>query len=392
MKKLKVGVIGCGDRGQFFCGLFAQNPRSQLIAAADKKPDRLQLVKNKYGDSIKLFANHRKMLELKDLDAVAIITYDHEHLHPTVDALSMNKHVLLEKPMAQTVEDCRLIVKASRESEAIFMTALELRYVSIFEQMKRLLDQGVIGRPVIGSVYDNVSVGGHYYYHSRTRRKEFIKSLVIQKACHSLDLANWFVGSRPKRVYAVDGLDYYGGNESNEKRCQDCDRAKTCPFYLDYNRFVLDYGKAIQMEDLCVWAKEVDTPDNSEMLITYENGARVNFIECHFTPEYSREFMFIGDKGRIYGHYNNEGDFLIRIKHRFSLDVNEYRPTKNPGPHGGGDFKLIESFIDCIMKDEQPRSNIQAAYDSTVLAICAEKSAAIDRPVEVPLEDFSLSD
>ena len=59
----------------------------------------------------------------------------------------------------------------------------------------------------------------------------------------------------------------------------------------------------------------MDLNDNSELCITYANGGKATFQECHFTPEYSREFWLVGTKGKMYGYYDNPGRFLIRVEY-----------------------------------------------------------------------------
>jgi len=367
--KLNVGVVGLGGRGLYFCRLYDRHPKTRIHSVCD----------------LRGYTSIDEMYADPDLDAVLVATYDHQHTKPTVKALDAGKHTMVEKPLAQTVEDCQAMIAAARRSKAIFMVGLELRHCVLFERMKELLDDGAIGEVKVGVGFDNVSVGGNYFYHGRSRHKDFIVSLLIQKACHSLDLLNWFMGGRPVRVFSLGGLDYYGGNEPEDKRCRDCEKQEKCPFRVNYKKFVMDYGEAVEVSDLCVWGRDCTTLDNSELAIQYDNGSKATFTECHFTPEYSREFTLIGTEGKMYGHYNNEGFFVIRVNHRFTDHVDEYQPRHTGGSHGGGDLRMQEEFIECCVTQRKPRSGVLAAYDSTVLAICAEKSIDTGQPVDIPL-------
>ena len=384
-QEANIGVIGLGGRGRYFCDLYGENPRSHLIAVCDLSPQRLDLVRNKWGSSLRYFTDMNDMLVMPGLDAVIVATDDPHHTEPTVTALRAGKHIMVEKPLAQTVTDCQFMVEEAGKAKGIFMIGFELRHCILFERVRALLDEGAVGKVLLGWAVDNVSVGGNYYYHGRARRREYIKSLLIQKACHSLDLLNWFMDGRPQQVFAYGGLSYYGGREPNDKRCRDCKQAVSCPFFVQHDRFIMDYGAAVETDDLCVWAEECDVLDNSVLAIQYDNGTRATFTECHFTPEYSREFTLVGDKGKLYALYNNEGHFLIRVQHRFSDHVDEYRPIYLGGHHGGGDLRIMEEFLDCIESGRQPRASLQAAYDSTVLAICAEESIETGRPIDIPL-------
>ncbi|RLI37365.1 hypothetical protein DRO55_01530 [Candidatus Bathyarchaeota archaeon] len=384
MDRVNIGIVGCGGRGRYFCDLYGSNPRSRVVAVCDISEKQLEIVRNRWGSRLKYFTDVHDMLKMEKLDAVIIATDTPNHTEPAIASLRAGKHVMLEKPMAQTVEECRRIVEEAYRAEGIFMIGLELRHCILFERVRKLIDDGAIGRVILGLALDNVSVGGNYYYHDKFRRKEYAKSLLLEKAVHSLDLLNWFMGGWPTRVYALGGLDYYGGSEPPDKRCRDCERKGDCPFYIDHERFVMDYGAVIQKDDLCVFSEECTTRDNSQLLISYDNGTRATFTECHFTPEYTREFTFIGDRGKLYALYNNEGNFLIRVRHRFTDHIDEYRPIYTGGHHGGGDLNIMEEFLDCIHEGRQPRANVEAAYYSAVLALCAEESIDTGMPIDIP--------
>ncbi|NQT03506.1 MAG: hypothetical protein HQ580_15875, partial [Planctomycetes bacterium] len=129
--------------------------------------------------------------------------------------------------------------------------------------------------------------------------------------------------------------------------------------------------------------------------ISYANGVKATFQEIHFTPEYTREFWFVGNRGKMYGYYDNPGRFQIRIQklipakqHGQNLrDVEEYWPVAKPGGHGGGDLALRNEFYRRIVENDQPTDEIDSAYYSTALAACAEDSIESGMPVDIPQLD-----
>jgi predicted dehydrogenase len=145
----------------------------------------------------------------------------------------------------------------------------------------------------------------------------------------------------------------------------------------------MDYGGVRLKDDLCVYAEEIDTHDNGLVLIDYDNGARVSYMECHFTPEYTREFMFAGTKGKITGFYNNEQDFKITVMKRHSKEVQTYYPERRSGGHGGGDQSIVDTFIALVKKGEPAMPGIWGARDSAAIAIAAAESAETGRPVPI---------
>ena len=258
------------------------------------------------------------------------------------------------------------------------MVGFELRHCTLFTRMRELLDDGVIGNVIMGQGIDNVSVGDKYFYHNMYSRRSFVRSLLLQKGVHTIDLVNWFMGARPVRVYAVGGLNVFGGDEPEDKRCSSCDEADTCPHVL---RDAQEKG----VLDFCVFSQAVDVDDNSAVIIEYDNNTRAVYTECHFTPEYTREFTFIGDKGKMTAFFDNPGNFWIRVEKRFTNEVQEYYPKAGPGGHGGGDVGIIEEFVECVKTGRQPVHSIVMARDSTAIAAAATDSIELGMPVDIPL-------
>ena len=334
------------------------------------------------GERIGYYLDYHEMLKRPDIDAVVVASNDKSHRENAVAVFEAGKACLLEKPMAQSVEDCDDIIRAWKQSGKLFMIGLELRHCSLFTRMRELLDEGRIGRVIMGQALDNVSVGGQYFYHNNMRRKEYVRSLLLQKGTHTIDLLNWFMGGNPVKVYGSGGLNFYGGDESSDKRCRSCD--KRCEYFINHERFVMDYGQVVETDDRCVFSSDCDVADNSMLQIEYANGTRGQYAECHFTPEYTREFTLFGTLGKMYGFYNNECNFLIRCSYRNTDHIDEWHPQSAGGGHGGGDRLIMEHFLDCLLGDDQPLADVQAARDCTAVAAAGEDSIETGLPVVIP--------
>ncbi|NLS79998.1 MAG: Gfo/Idh/MocA family oxidoreductase, partial [Chloroflexi bacterium] len=320
-----------------------------------------------------------------NVEAVIVATNDAAHGANGLEVLRARKHLFLEKPMAQTIAECDAMIEAWRGSGVVFMVGLELRYCSLVQEMRAILDRGDIGAVKLAYAMDNVSVGGQYYYHDRRRLKEYIVSLVLEKGTHTLDLMNWFIGGQPTRVYAEGGLDVFGGDAPNDKRCRDCEIRATCPYFVASEGFVMDYGQVLKAKpDLCVYARECDVDDNTTVTVRYDNGCKMNYMECHFTPDYSREFTLIGDKGRMYGFYNNEQDFRIEVTFRHSDKKDLYYPPKRPGGHGGGDPMIQDAFLRRVQAGTPSCPGVVGARNAAAIAIASAQAVAAGRVVDIP--------
>ncbi len=393
-KSINTAVVGLGARGLYFTSLYSrkEHPVFNLRAVCDKNKTRLAEVRAALDRDVAGYTDIREMLADRKIEAVIVATNDPDHAGPAVAALRAGKHVFIEKPLCQNLADAQAIARAARRTKKVFMVGFELRHCNLFREVKRLLDEGRIGDVKIGHAFDNVSVGGNYFFHDPAKQTSFFKSLLLQKACHSLDLLNWFMGSDPAKVYGIGGLDFYGGREDPKLRCGHCRRAKKCPYRVEAERFRMDYGVTIRIADYCVWSRDMNLKDNSELCISYTNGGKATFHECHFTPEYSREFWLVGTRGKLYGYYDNPGRFLIRIEYAHSPErrTEEFRPPHLGGGHGGGDEGLREEFRRRIAGWKTGRTralnleDIRSGYYSTALAACAEESIDTGRPVIIP--------
>ena len=151
----------------------------------------------------------------------------------------------------------------------------------------------------------------------------------------------------------------------------------------------MDYGEQVQITDGCVWAKEIDVDDNSVITVRYENGAKMTYVECHFTPDYNRHFSLIGDKGRLYGFYNNEQEFIIHVQKRHCSKVDEYHPQQSKGGHGGGDPRIRDEFISKALKDEHSCVGALDARNSAAIAVAAAESCETHLPVMITKFEFN---
>lgn len=389
-KKLGLGIIGCGSRGVYFGAKdMGSDSDFNLVALCDVSEEKLAAAKEMLGKEIRTYTDRASFLKDPELEVVVIASPDFTHADVAVDVLKAKKHLYLEKPMAQKIEDCDRIIKAWEGSGSVFMVGLELRYCVLFKKVKELLDAGEIGQIQIGTVVDNVSVGGDYFFHNNYRYEEFVKTLVLQKGTHSLDLANWFIGSSPVKVYASAGLNVLGQQEEANKHCKDCDKKGTCPYFMDPNSFTFDYGQKIcDTSDYCVYGKDVTVSDNSLVTIDYANGARLTYMECHFTPEYTREFMFVGDKGKLEAFFNNEQEFKIKVWKRFEKEPTYYYPPKTEGGHGGGDAGIIREFARLVREGKPCMKGVKGARDSAAIAIASYESEKSGLPVTIPPMEY----
>lgn len=387
-----IGVVGMGGRGRSFARTWPENPNCRIVACCDADPAALAYARDEVDPrgQCAWYATLDEMLADDRVEAVAVATGDADHCRSGSAVLEAGRHLFLEKPMAQSIADCDTLVDVWRANPSVFMIGLELRYCSLCRIMREVLDRGDIGEIRLGYAVDNVSVGGDYYFHGPRRLQSHTLSLILEKGTHTLDLMNWFIGANPRRVYSESSLDVFGGDRPDDLRCRDCDEADGCPYAIVGGRLEMDYGEVVLKPDGCVWAREIDMHDNSVLTCRYDNGAKMTYVECHFTPDYNRHFTLIGTRGRMEAFYNNEQDFRIELTYRHTGRRDVIYPPKIEGGHGGGDPMIRDEFLRMVARGEPCCPGVLGARNSAAIAVAAHESSQAGLPVEIPpsvLED-----
>ena len=144
---VNVGIIGCGRITEYrHAPEYLENENVRLLGFVDTKPGQAQLMADKFGG--KDYGSIDQMLADAQIDAVSVCVANTFHAEVTLAALRAGKHVLLEKPMAATLEACRTIAKQARTSNKIVMLGHNQRFAPAHIKAKELIAQGLIGRPL----------------------------------------------------------------------------------------------------------------------------------------------------------------------------------------------------------------------------------------------------
>lgn len=144
---LRVGIIGCGRITQRrHAPEFAANPNSELAGFYDRTRSRAEAMVSQYGG--KVYDSIEELLADPSIDAVSVCTANSTHAENTIKSLEAGKHVLCEKPMATTVEECQAMLSAAERSGKLLMIAQNQRFNTGHLRAKELIAQGIIGTPL----------------------------------------------------------------------------------------------------------------------------------------------------------------------------------------------------------------------------------------------------
>jgi predicted dehydrogenase len=234
-------LIGAGQRGADAYGPYAlQHPDEvQFVAVAEPDPDRRQKFAGQHGIPVEnQFDTWETLLERPRFGRAALVcTQDQMHTAPTLAALRAGYDVLLEKPMAPTLEESRTLVLTAEETGHQLQICHVLRYTEHFQRIKEVVSSGLLGDIVNVSHSENVSWYhmAHSFVRGNWRNRSESAPMILAKCCHDLDLLVWLLDDRCETLSSVGGLVHYRPENAPAgapNRCLDgCPVANTCRYY-----------------------------------------------------------------------------------------------------------------------------------------------------------------
>ena len=197
--KIEIAILGCGARGQGFADWIERHPgEARVVAVAEPDPARRELVANKHHvPSDMRFERWEDLLERPRLAHMVVNSLmDRLHAPSAVKALEFGYHMLLEKPMAVTLDDCIAIDEARRATGRIVSVCHSLRYHSVYREVKRLIDSGAIGRVVSIDQLEGVDPvhQAHSFVRGNWSRESQSTFMLLAKSCHDIDVLMYLMG------------------------------------------------------------------------------------------------------------------------------------------------------------------------------------------------------
>lgn len=154
MKRIRTAILGQGRSGRDIHGLYLNtDKRFQIVAAVDAIKERRQRAADEFGCDV--YNHYRSLLQRDDIDLVVNATFSHMHVPVSLEFLKAGYNVLCEKPLASSVKDVDRLIRASRKSGKVFAIFQQSRYAPYFQQVRKVIDSGVLGRIVQVSIAFN---------------------------------------------------------------------------------------------------------------------------------------------------------------------------------------------------------------------------------------------
>ncbi|HEY3329994.1 MAG TPA: Gfo/Idh/MocA family oxidoreductase [Capsulimonadaceae bacterium] len=323
--KIKVGVIGVGI-GRTHLNAYKKLPNVQIEAICDINETRGETAAKDFGVE-KFYTDYKKMLAKSGIDAVSVCVPNHLHAELAVAAAEAGKHVLCEKPMADTLANGEKIVKAARKAEKngqVFMMAMNNRYRGDSQVLKAFIDNGDLGEiyhAKCGWIRRNGIPGFGGWF---TTKEKSGGGPLIDIGVHVLDLTLYFMGN-PKPVSAT-GATY----------------AKFGP----EGKGTWNWGAPPDSS-----TKTFDVEDFASGFVKFDNGATLA-IEASWAS-YIKEDRFYSNILGTEGGADLEPLTIYKNMNGTPVDI------KPQFPQLAGHEAEIVHFIDCITGGKQPISTAE---------------------------------
>ena len=373
MQEIRYGVIGTGMMGCEHLRNLVALPGARVTAVADPVPKSLEWAgvalsgQRQHGSH----ADYRELLQRDDVDAVVIVTPNNTHVDVVHDiyASRPDLHLLVEKPLCTTVDDCRSLVEGATAHRGIVWVGLEYRYMPPVARFIAELRSGVIGDIRMLAIREHrfpflVKVGNW------NRFSENTGGTLVEKCCHFFDLMNLAIGSRPVRVMASGAQDT---NHLDEE--YDTPNGRKRADILDNAYVIVEYANGVRaMLDLCMFAE--GGPHEQEIVGTGTLGK----IEA-FIPSGELRIGLRGGAPRPNGEWTSKE---VRV-----IDAAHDDRVAHIGFHHGASYLEHVDFAEAIRNRTPPLVTLDDGLWSVALGAAAHR--AIDERRVVDLSEFGLT-
>jgi len=337
MQAKRFAVIGVGGWGGRHLMTYADHPLAEVVAICDVSQQALQAAGERFGIQ-KRYTDFRQMFQAEKLDAVSIVTPDFAHTEPALAAIEAGVAVLIEKPLATTLQECDRIGQALQRRPVKFMVDFHNRWNPAMVKFKKAIDRGEVGAIQLG------------YY--RLSDNIFVPTEMLSWAGRSS--VNWFLGS-----HCVDTLMWLLDDEI------------TSVYTVRRQGVLKSLG--------------IDTADSYQSVLTFSRGATVVLENCWILarshPLIDFKVQLIGDRGTL----NYDG--RPHLVEQFGPQGVEWPdvivcPEVQGSPRGLG-VDSIRHFADCVCLDRRPLCGFEEGRRVTRVLLAMEESADRGAPVEL---------
>ena len=348
---MNYAIIGCGRISPNHVAAALQNSLN-IVALCDINEENVKskIAQFELPDSISIYTNYKEMLEKEDIELIAICTESGKHAQIALDCLEFNCNLIIEKPIALSIEDADFIIQKAEQKKLKVCACHQNRFNKSILKIREAVEKKRFGKMFYGTAHIRWNRGYEYYSRAKWRGTwEQDGGALMNQCIHNIDLLRWMMGDEIEEVMAMT-------DKQNH-----------------------DY---IQAEDLGI------------ALIKFKNGAYgiVEGTTNIYDKNLEETLYLFGAKGTVKagGHSVN----LIEEWHFADLldDPNQVIAEHHENPpniYGFGHTPLYADVIDSINNDRQPKVDARAGKRALELVLAIYKSAKEGTSIKLPLKQCS---
>lgn len=408
-------VLGCGSRGRTYAKIIASSgDRYRLTAAADHRATRRDAVTSlaPHGQ-IRAFGNAEELFAAGRLaDVLIIATQDSQHFDHAMAALDLGYDILLEKPAAESLERCEEIDRRARQLGRRVALCFVLRYTPFYSTVKRLIDNGKLGRVISIRTHEGVEPfhQAHSFVRGHWSKAAESTPMIVAKCSHDADLLCWLGSSPAESVSSYGDRSWFRSENAPAGaplRCTDgCPAAPNCLY--DAHRYLTDKRRWLGMvmdgwEDAgdqeiidflktspwgrCVYQCDNDVVDHQVLACELANGITATHTMTAF--DCGRSIEIYGTLASLKGGdpYKEAGTPELWLRDHATgaiepIEISHNTEDEYTG-HGGGDGGLIEALGTLFRGDDALPPGLDGLAGHR-LAFLAEKSRVSEQRIAVP--------
>ena len=352
---MKYALIGCGRIATNHMKA-AVNNSLEIAAVCDVIPEKMEELLAKHDlqddDSIKRYADYKEMIEEIKPELVSIATESGIHAEIALYCIEKGVNLIIEKPMAMSIEDADKIIKLSEEKGGQVSACHQNRFNVAIQQLRQAVESGRFGKLSHGSIHVRWNRNEGYYTQAPWRGTWAQDGGALMNQCiHGIDLLRWMMGDEIEEIYGATRQQFHD--------------------YLEAE----DVGMAV---------------------VKFKNGA-IGTIEgtTNVYPQNLEETLYIfGENGtvKIGGTSTNNIDVWDFADETEEDSKNKGLKEETSNVYGNGHTSLFADVIDAIENDRTPYVDAVAGRNALEVVLSIYKSQKTGDSVKLPLKDFASID
>ena len=406
---IEMVLLGAGSRGTFAFGGYAKmNPHMvRFVAVAEPDEARRERFAHAHGiPADRCFRSWEELLSRPQLaEALLNTTMDRIHVPSTLAALETGYHVLLEKPMATTAEDCVRLVQAAERRGRILQICHVMRYTLFWSTLHDIVQSGRLGKVITVDHRENVAYWhmAHSFVRGNWGNAARSAPMILAKCCHDMDILYWILGSPVRRLSSFGHLAHFCADNAPEGaplRCTDgCPAQDECPFYAPriylgaktgwpVNVISLDLSMEGRLRALhegpygrCVYHCDNDVVDHHVVNMELEDNTTITFAMHGHSHNNVRTLRYDGTRATLRA---SGATHEITVYDHLTGSEETIRPGQAAGGHGGGDAGVMNAFVRTLRDPARaPLTSARASLESHLMSFAAERARVKGRMIDM---------